>query len=132
MPHMVIQYTGNIEAQADMPALCKKVAATILELKEDGKQVYPPGGTRVLAYPAAHFAVADSKLDYAFVYLNLRIAKGRSDAMKKATGDALLATVQAHFAQLFASRPIGITLQVDEGQEVFDAKHSNLHPLFKK
>ena len=29
-------------------------------------------------------------------------------------------------------RHIGVTLQIDEGQEVFDAKHSNLHPLFKK
>jgi 5-carboxymethyl-2-hydroxymuconate isomerase len=27
-------------------------------------------------------------------------------------------------------RHIGITLQIDEGNEVFDGKHSNLHPLF--
>jgi 5-carboxymethyl-2-hydroxymuconate isomerase len=33
---------------------------------------------------------------------------------------------------LFASRYIGLTLQVDEGQEVFDAKHSTIHPLFRK
>ena len=29
-------------------------------------------------------------------------------------------------------RHIGITLQIDEGKEVFDGKHSNLHPLFNK
>ena len=29
-------------------------------------------------------------------------------------------------------RHIGITLQIDEGLEVFDARHSNLHPLFNK
>jgi 5-carboxymethyl-2-hydroxymuconate isomerase len=31
-----------------------------------------------------------------------------------------------------AQRHIGITLQIDVGPEVFDAKHSNLHPLFNK
>jgi 5-carboxymethyl-2-hydroxymuconate isomerase len=25
-----------------------------------------------------------------------------------------------------------VTLQIDVGQEVFDAKHSSLHPLFNK
>ena len=30
-----------------------------------------------------------------------------------------------------AQRHIGITLQIDVGPEVFDAKHSNLHPLFQ-
>ena len=31
------------------------------ELDEAGKPVFPIGGTRVLAYPAAHYAVADYK-----------------------------------------------------------------------
>jgi len=47
-----------------------------------------------------------------------------------ATGEAMIAAVRSHFAAIFASRPVGITLQIDEGQPVFDAKHSNLHPLF--
>jgi len=37
---------------------------------------------------------------------------------------------KSHFQPLFSRRHIGVTLQIDEGQEVFDAKHSNLHPLF--
>jgi len=38
---------------------------------------------------------------------------------------------QNFFAPAMARRHIGITLQIDEGAEVFDAKHSNLHPLFR-
>ena len=98
---------------------------------DDGKQVFPTGGTRVLAYPAAHYAVADGKDDYAFVYLNLRMASGRSAATHKRAGDALLMCAKAHFQPVFKERHIGITLQIDEGHEVFDAKHSNLHPLFQ-
>jgi 5-carboxymethyl-2-hydroxymuconate isomerase len=136
MPHLVVQYTANIEAQAEMGALCRRLADTLIaQRSQDGKRVFPIGGTRVLAYPAAHFAVADDSAgsaDRAFVYLNLRIAPGRGAAAIQAAGQALLAATQAHFAALFASRLIGITLQIDEGAPAFDAKHSNLHPLFNK
>lgn len=133
MPHLVILYTPNLETATDMTALCRALADTMLAVKdEEGRQVFPTGGTRVLAYPAAHYAVADGKRDYAFVYLNLRMAAGRSDATKKRAGDALLACATAHFDPLMKERLIGITLQVDESPgQVYDGKHSNLHPLFK-
>ena len=131
MPHLVILYTPNLDAVTDMTALCRALAETMLAVKDEaGKQVFPTGGTRVLAYPAAHYAVADGKQNYAFVYLNLRMAAGRSDSTKKSAGDALLAVASAHFDPLMKERLIGITLQVDESPgQVYD---SNLHPLFQK
>jgi 5-carboxymethyl-2-hydroxymuconate isomerase len=134
MPHLVILYTPNIEPETDMSALCRTLADTMLEQRdEEGKQVYPTGGTRVLAYPAAHYAVADGKADYAFVYLNLRMAAGRSDTVKKKVGDALLEQTKRHFAPIFDKRHLGITLNIDESPgQVYDGKHSNLHPLFNK
>lgn len=145
MPHLVILYTPNLdrpvdEGGCDMSALCRALADTMLAVRdEDDRQVFPTGGTRVLAYPAAHCAVADGGTagraaggdgDYAFVYLNLRMGRGRSAATHRKIGDALLMATKSHFQPLFSRRHIGVTLQIDEGQEVFDAKHSNLHPLF--
>jgi 5-carboxymethyl-2-hydroxymuconate isomerase len=133
MPHLVILYTANLESETDMTALCRSLADTMLSVHDDhDRQVFPPGGTRVFAYPAVHFAVADGRADYAFVYLNLRMVPGRPDAVQKKVGDALLMTTKTHFQPVFRRRHIGITLQIDEGPEVFDAKHSNLHPLFNK
>jgi 5-carboxymethyl-2-hydroxymuconate isomerase len=156
MPHLVILYTGQLDAETDMRVLCRTLADTMLAVKDDeGQQVFPSGGTRVLAYPAAHWAVSDGGVagraaglpqsaqhnagdapadpgDYAFVYLSLRMARGRSEATQQRAGQAVIDATKAHFASLFAQRRIGITLQVDVGAEVFDAKHSNLHPLFAK
>ena len=134
MPHCVILYTPNVEAKTDMTRLCRSLADEMLTiLDEAGKQVFPTGGTRVLAFPAAHYAVADGQGDYAFVYINVRMGAGRSDAVKKDAGDRLLARVQQHFAPLFERELIGITLQIDESPgQVYDAKHSTLHPLFNK
>lgn len=141
MPHLVILYTGNLDAVTDMTVLCRSLADTMLALRDEaGKPVFPPGGIRVLAYPAPHCAVADGGAaglaagqggDYGFVYLNLRMARGRSAAVHADAGRRLDTAARSHFAPLLASRPVGVTLQIDEGPEVFDAKNSSLHPLFK-
>jgi 5-carboxymethyl-2-hydroxymuconate isomerase len=138
MPHLVILYTANLDAA--MPSLCRRLADTMLALRDDDERpVFPPGGTRVLAYPAAHAAVADGGAagraaggdgDYGFAWFNLRMARGRSEAVRQRAGEAITAAVREHFAQTLAARHVGLTIQVDEGHEVFDAKVSSLHPLF--
>ena len=133
MPHLIVLYSANLESETDMSALCRRLADAMLTVRdEQGQQVFPTGGVRVFAYPASHYAVADGQRDYAFVYLNLRMGRGRTAAIKQRAGETLLAAAKAHFEPLFAKRYIGLTLQVDEGQEVFDAKHSTIHPLFRK
>lgn len=149
MPHLVILYTPNLDRPAveggtDMTALCRALADTMVAQRDEaGKPVFPLGGVRVLAYPAAHFAVSDGGVagaaagytgeagSYAFVYLNLRMGRGRSTTVHAQVGAALEACAKTHFATQLAQRPIGVTLQIDEGPEVFDAKNSSLHPLFK-
>lgn len=147
MPHLVVLYTPNLDRPtsdggADMGTLCRRLCDAMLAVRDEAdRQVFPTGGTRVLAYPAAHSAVSDGGAagiaaglggDYAFVYMNLRMARGRSAVVHQRVGDALQAVVKAHFATQLATRPIGITVQVDEGHEVFDAKNSSLHPLFNR
>ena len=147
MPHLVILYTPNLEPSPTAPglnlsALCRALADAMLAQRDEaGAAVFPPGGVRVLAYPATHFAVADGGAagravggsgDYGFMYLNLRMARGRSAAVQQAVGLALQDVVQAAAAPLLPRRQVGFTLQIDEGAEIFDAKASSLHPLFKK
>jgi 5-carboxymethyl-2-hydroxymuconate isomerase len=142
MPHLVILYTGQLDTEVNMTSLCRQMADAMLTVKdEEGQQVFPTGGTRVLAYPAPHYAVADGGAagqaaggtgDYAFVYLNLRMGRGRSEAVQQGAGQTLVEVAKTFFAPVMAQRHIGITLQIDVGPEVFDAKHSNLHPLFNK
>ena len=142
MPHLVILYTGQLDQVVNMTSLCRQLADAMLTVKdESGKQVFPTGGTRVLAYPAPHYAVADGGAagtaaggdgDYAFAYLNVRMGRGRSEATQKLAGETLLTVAKAFFSPLMATKHIGVTLQIDVGQEVFDAKHSSLHPLFNK
>lgn len=132
MPHLVILYTPNIEPQADMGGLCRKLATLFSGFTdENGGKPFPIGGVRVLAFPASHYAVADASGDYAFVYLNLRLARGRSAAVLERAGQALTETAKSHLQALLDARPLGLSLQIDEGEAVYDAKVGNLHALFR-
>jgi len=64
MPHLKIEYTANLDAHADIGELCKTLSHTLVTLKDAaGSLVFPLYGTRVLAYPAAQYAVADASRD---------------------------------------------------------------------
>ena len=133
MPHLVILYSGNLDAQADMNALCRSLAdAMLAQAGEAGEAVFLPGNTRVLAYPAPRYAIADGQHDGAFACLNLRMGRGRSEATQQRIGEALLAVARLFFAPIQLRRPVGVTLQIDVGAEVFDGQLSNLSPLAKK
>lgn len=145
MPHLVILYTSNLEREIDLRGLCRALADTMLAVRDEGgKPVFPKGGTRVLAYPAAHYAVSDGGAagiadgskgahsgDYGFAYFNVRMATGRTAATQQRAGDAIRDCVREWFAPVLARRNVGITVQIDESPgQVYDAKIGNLHALF--
>lgn len=136
MPHLVILYSPNLELKADFTALCRAMANAMLAVRDEaGAQVFPNGGTRVFAFPAAHYAVADDSppagKDYGFIWLNLRMAKGRSPEVHKRAGEAVSNTAKTQLGHLITNGLVGITTQVDEGQEVYDNKFSSLHSFFQ-
>ena len=80
-----------------MPALCRTLADTMLEQRDDDGQAGLPdrrharaglSRPRTTRWPTA---AATTR----FVYLNVRMAAGRSEAVKKRTGDALLGAVRS-------------------------------------
>jgi 5-carboxymethyl-2-hydroxymuconate isomerase len=133
MPHLVILYTSNLEAETDFSGLCRELADAMLATDDDdGQPVFPTGGVRVLAYPARHFAVADGTGDHAFCYFQLRIGKGRSAAVHRRVGHALVESARTYLAPVLARRHVGLTLHVDEAHPVFDGRFGNLHDLFSR
>lgn len=141
MPHLTLLFTPSVDRMVDMPALCQDLANVMrAQLDEEGKPVFPIGGIRVLAFSAQYSAVADGgpagkqaggSGDYGFIYLNLRMGRGRTPATHKKVGDALTAVAKRAFNSALQNEHVGITLQIDEGPEVYDSKTSSLHPLFR-
>ncbi|WP_158903875.1 5-carboxymethyl-2-hydroxymuconate Delta-isomerase [Burkholderia sp. L27(2015)] len=128
MPHIVIEYTANLGAQARIPELLKTVNQTMIA--QDG--VFPTGGIRSRALRLDDYRMADGAADDAFVHITLKIGSGRSEAVKKQVCDALFDAVKAHFAELYEKRYLALSLEIVEFSETGSYKHNNVHSRFKK
>jgi len=123
MPHLVLEYSPNLAAHSDMQQLCAALGGVLTQIEDGaGQRVFPTLGTRVLACPAAHAWVADGAPQHAFLYLNLRVTRGRSADLLADVGEALLAAVDVHCAPLAGRLALRVTLQIDEGWPVYEGK----------
>ncbi len=124
MPHLTIEYTGNLNPAAQMALLCQALAAGLAQQRDhQGQALFPLGGTRVLAYPAALHAVADGEPNQGFVYLRLRITPGRAADLIKRAGDDLLSIVCAHFDRVYTDVVYAVTLHIDEVTPAFEGRY---------
>ncbi|RDK00978.1 5-carboxymethyl-2-hydroxymuconate Delta-isomerase [Paraburkholderia lacunae] len=131
MPHLTLEYSANLAGADRIGQLCKTLADCLDAQRESGQRVYPLGGIRVRAVRCEQFCIADGRPDAAFLHANLKIGAGRSEATKKATGDALFDLIKQHFAAEFETHGLALSLEINEFSEAGTWKHNNLHARLK-
>ena len=127
MPHLIVEYTSNIKAEAQIPQLLAKANEVLMA--QGG--VFPTGAIRSRAIEIHDYFIADGQADYAFVHCNLKIGAGRSEAAKKKVCDELFAAIKDHFSEIFAKRYLALSLELNEFSESGTYKHNNIHTRFK-
>ncbi|TLS36887.1 5-carboxymethyl-2-hydroxymuconate Delta-isomerase [Pseudalkalibacillus caeni] len=126
MPHITIEYTDNIKAEANIKNLLQKVNGVLIERGD----TFPIGGIRSRAIELHDYCIADGEEDDAFVHASLKIGKGRTEEEKKEACEALFAVMKDHFAELFDKRYLALSLEISEFENK-TYKHNNIHKRFK-
>jgi 5-carboxymethyl-2-hydroxymuconate isomerase len=122
LPHLIVEYSANIEDQIALEALLDKLHACAL-----ATGVFPVGGLRVRAYRAAAYRIADKAPDNGFVHVTALIGHGRPLDVQQRAGQELLAALAEHLEPLFAESPLAISLNMQEMHPVLNFKKNNLH-----
>lgn len=128
MPHLIVEYTDNIAQQADIDTLLRK-ANEILIRQGDA---FPIGGIRSRAIELKHYCVADGAHDDAFVHVTVKIGRGRPESVKHKAFNELFEAIKSHFAELYASRALALSMDVVEFGDGGTYKHNNIHARFEK
>jgi 5-carboxymethyl-2-hydroxymuconate isomerase len=127
LPHLLVEYSANIEPRLNLDGLLDKLHATAVETG-----VFPLGGLRIRAYPVKHYRVADKHPDNAFVHVTALIGHGRTLEVQQRAGEAVFATLKEHLDPLFRAGPLAISFYIQEAHPVLSYKHNNLHEYVKK
>jgi len=105
----MIDYSGNLEPEADIAGLCEMLRARAAAL-----DVFPQAGVRVRAVKVDHYAIADGNPENGFIDISVRLREGRSQEVKEATTAALFDVVTAHLATLLDRRKVAVSLELRE------------------
>lgn len=131
MPHVIVEYTANLGADARIPELLAAINRAMLAQRHEGKPVYPIGGLRTRAIRLEEYLVADGAADDAFVHVTVRAGAGRPEAVEQAAGDAVFAALSAHFDAVFAARTLALSLDMQRFSEAGTWKRNNIHARYK-
>jgi 5-carboxymethyl-2-hydroxymuconate isomerase len=127
LPHLVIEYSANIEDRIALGDLLDKLHAVALTTG-----VFPIGGLRVRAYRAENYRIADKAPDNGFVHVTAQIGHGRPLDVQQRAGEQLFAVLSEHLTPLFDKSPLALSLNIQEFHPVLNFKKNNLHEYVKR
>ncbi len=120
MPHQIIEYSANLEADLDIDKLVEVLHETAV-----GIDALPIGGIRTRAARRDVYRVADSHPDNTFINVTLRIAPRPAD-VKKDAGERLFQALKDFVQPVFDKRPVSLSLEIQEIDAEVRWKHSNI------
>jgi len=107
MPHLIVDYSANLEEAIDMSALCDHLRRAAVQI-----EAFPAAGVRVRAIPAPHWSIADGDPRHGYIDISIRLRAGRPETVKKLATQAIFDAAQGFLAPVLASRPLALSLEM--------------------
>ena len=122
MPHVIVEYSANLENDLEMQDLLDALHDAALRTG-----VFPVGGLRTRAARREFYRIADGHEQNAFVHVVLRIGHGRDLDTRKRAAQTVFDALCSHLQPVFARSPLAISLELQEIDPVLSYKKNNLH-----
>ena len=124
MPHLIVEYSANLEADLKPRALAEVLQAAALETG-----VFPIGGCRTRLARRDVYVIGDGHADNRFIHVQARIGAGRTSEVRQKAAEHIFAQLKMFTAEIYARAPLGLTLEIVEIDPVGSLKHNNLHEI---
>ncbi len=107
MPHIIADYSANLDDHLDMSAFCDHLRQTAVVI-----DALPMPGVRVRALKAEHYAIADGASHHGFIDISVRMRAGRSDAEKAEVAEKLFQAACDFVGDHMAMHSLALSLEV--------------------
>ena len=126
MPHLIIEYSANIEAEVPPQRMLEEFHRTAIDIG-----IAEPVGVRTRLERRDHYRVGDDENDNAFVHIVARMRSGRTAEQKKALLEALMDRANKTLAPAFDARGVALTVEVQEINPEFRVMRNGLRERAK-
>ncbi len=121
MPHLMIDYSPNLEARLDIAGMCR-----VLRDAAAATGILPLAGIRVRATACTHVVIADGNPDHAFLDISLRLRGGRAPEARARATEAIFAAAEAYCADLLATSSFMLSFEMRDIDPDLSPKTSSI------
>jgi 5-carboxymethyl-2-hydroxymuconate isomerase len=121
MPHLMIDYSANVEPYLDIGALCdtlRHVAASI--------DAFPLAGVKVRAVRVDHYAIADGNPEHGFIDISVRIREGRDIQTKQNAAQKIFDAANEFVADVMQNRSLALSLELRDIDAALSPKSGSI------
>ena len=121
MPHLMIDYSANVEPDVDIGALCdtlRDAAASI--------DAFPLAGVKVRAVRVDHYAIADGNPEHGFIDISVRIREGRDMETKQNAAQKIFDAANEFVADLMQRRSLALSLELRDIDSALSPKSGSI------
>lgn len=109
MPHVVLEYSGNVLEQVEFNDFFKKLHSLIIE-----NGPFKLKDIKSRAVRRENFYVSDGNESNGFVHLALSILTGRELDLKQTLGEKILSFLKQEFARSYEEMSCSISVEIKE------------------
>ena len=121
MPHIMIDYSANLEDRLDLPGLCRCLRDAAV-----ATGVFPLADIRVRAVRVDHFVLADGNPQHAFLDISIRLRGGRTTDAKAQATAKIFAAAEGFCAAVLANTSFMLSLEMRDIESELSPKTSSL------
>ena len=121
MPHLMIDYSANVEPDLDIGALCdtlRDVAASI--------DAFPLAGVKVRAVRVDHYSIADGNPEHGFIDISVRIREGRDMETKQNAAQKIFDAANEFVADVMQNRSLALSLELRDIDAALSPKSGSI------
>jgi 5-carboxymethyl-2-hydroxymuconate isomerase len=127
LPHLIVEYSANIEHAIALDDLLDKLHASAIR-----SGIFPIGGLRVRALRMDRYRIADCHPDNGYVHVTAIVGHGRPLDVRERVGAELFAMLTEHLDGAFRAGPLAISFNMQEFHPQLNFKKNNLHEYVRK
>ena len=119
MPHVIAEYSANLEDALDVRALVEGLHQTVIE-----SGLADVAAIRTRAERRDHVRVGEDNPANGFVHITARLRAGRTEQQQTALAEALLAAADKCLERAFKTHPIAVTVEIENIHNITARKNT--------
>ena len=127
MPHLILDYSANMEDRLDMSELCNLIRIAAIETG-----IFPTSGIRVRALKADYVSIADGSGENGYIDISVRLREGRDQQTREKSVEHIFAAAKKFLKPVMDAYPVALSIEMRNIDPTLSPKVNSIGNFMKE